>query len=209
MGAGVARLVRSSRLLPLVAVLVSGVILTWSLGWWSGTSSAVDSSGTAALTLFPPGQRPLVPTLRGTTLAGKPMDLANLRGHVVVLNVWASWCAPCRAESPALSRVSKQTYARGVRFVGIDTRDNLAAARAFRAGYDITYPSFIDQRGELVLAFTQVIPVGAIPSTLVIDSTGHITARVIGAIDYSTLRGLIADTLRESSLSKPGSAGPR
>jgi len=199
-------------------VLVTGVagiaVLTWSLGWWVGTTppaqggpggkpgstSSYGSAGNVAtgLTLFAAKDRPMVPALRGSTLDGLPFDLADLRGHVVVLNVWASWCGPCRAESPSLSRASKATYHLGVRFVGIDTRDQASAAQAFRRAFGITYPSVVDTDGQLMLAFAKVIPISAIPSTLVIDSSGHITARVIGPIDYTTLRGLISDVLNEA-----------
>ncbi len=121
------------------------------------------------------------------------LDLADLRGHVVVLNVWGSWCAPCRAEAPDLAAISKETESRGVRFVGIDVRDNPAAARAFARSYGITYPSFDDQNGLVLAQFTGIIPVSAVPSTLVVDKSGVIRARVVGQVDGSTLRGLIQD----------------
>lgn len=194
--------------------LLGVVVLTWSLGWWvgaapsaqggfagkSGSTSHYGSVGNVAagLTMFAAEDRPMVPALQGSTLDGVPFDLASLRGHVVVVNAWASWCGPCRAESPGLSRASKATYRQGVRFVGIDTRDQASAAQAFRRAFGITYPSVVDTDGRLMLAFAKVIPISGIPSTLVIDPAGHITARVIGPIDYTTLRGRISDVLKEA-----------
>jgi len=209
------------------AGLAIALVLTWRLGWWtgisppatgsgglptSGSSSSSDSAGDTGtgLTLFRDGSRPTVPALQGTTLDGKAFDLASLRGHVVVLNAWATWCGPCRAESPGLARASKATYNRGVRFVGIDTRDQASAALAFRRAFGITYPSVVDTDGRLMLAFARVIPISGIPSTLIVDPSGRITARVIGPIDYTTLRGLISDVLKESDdRATPSRAGSR
>jgi len=210
-----------------VAVLVVVSALTWSLGWWTGSSPQAVRSGVPApagssssngssgsvgvgLTLFPVGSRPTIPPLQAATLDGKAFDLADLRGHVVVLNAWASWCGPCRAESPGLSRASKATYSRGVRFVGIDTRDQASAALAFRRAFGITYPSVVDTDGRLLLAFARIIPISGIPSTLIVDPSGHITARVVGPIRYTVLRGLISDVLNESSAKPtPSRAGSR
>jgi len=97
--------------------------------------------------------------------------------------------------------VSDETRAAGVRFVGIDTRDNDAAARAYTREFAISYPSLVDDDGGLMLAFGRTIPVSAVPSTVVVDARGRIAARVIGAVTYATLRGLVEDTLAERSTS--------
>jgi thiol-disulfide isomerase/thioredoxin len=104
-----------------------------------------------------------------------------------------AWCAPCRAEAPDLARISAETASRGVRFVGIDVRDNAAAAQAFLRHYGITYPSFDDQGGLVLVQFTGLVPVGAVPSTIVVDKQGIVRARAVGRIDATTLRGLIDD----------------
>lgn len=148
------------------------------------------------------GQRKPAPALRGRTLDGVQLSLASYRGKVVVLNVWGSWCAPCRAEAPDLRRVAADTRSRGVRFLGIDTRDNDAAARAFVREFDIPYPSLVDDDGSLLLALRDTVPAQAIPSTIVMDRRGRIAARVVGRVTYSTLTGLIDDLLAET----PGGA---
>ena len=166
-------------------------------GGGGGGAVSADEDITTGLTRWAPGQRITVPALRGTTLDGEHLDIADWRGQVVVSNTWGSWCAPCRKEAPDLARVWAATKAAGVRFVGIDTRDNDAAARAFTAGYRIGYPSLIDRDGELLLGFARVIPVSAVPTTIVVDPAGRVAARVIGAITAATLRGLIDDLRAE------------
>lgn len=158
----------------------------------SGPASGAGDMGTG-LTLYPDDKGIPLPDLKGRTITGDMLVLRDLRGHVVVLNVWGSWCAPCRAEAPGLAAISKETEPRGVRFVGIDVRDNPAAARAFERTYGITYPSFDDQNGLVLAQFTGIIPVGAVPSTVVADRNGVIRARVVGRVDPKTLRGLISD----------------
>lgn len=186
---------------------VLALLLTWRLGWWDSSSprpNATSSrSGSSeqfgpALSLYPPGARKLSPPLTGSTLSGGHFDLAGLRGHVVVINVWGSWCGPCRHEAPILARVSHQTYSKGVRFVGLDERDHDAAARAFERSFGITYPSMVDPDGQQLLPFGQVIPINAIPSTLVLDPAGRIAARFVGEVDETTLRGVIHDTLAQA-----------
>ncbi|GAA4127392.1 TlpA disulfide reductase family protein [Nocardioides fonticola] len=181
----------------LIIVSVVGV------GWWQvrHLKATAGNDGTSAgvgLTLYQGDAGIALPRISGKTVEGKSLDLADLRGHVLVLNVWGSWCAPCRAEAPDLAAISAETAARGVRFAGIDVRDNPAAARAFASNFGITYPSFDDQNGLVLAQFTGIIPVSAVPSTLVVDRNGIIRARVVGQVDDSTLRGLIEDAEKVS-----------
>lgn len=165
----------------------------------AGHRAAQQGNGAASgLTAYPSGGRPPAPELAGETLDGSRIGLADLRGHVVVLNVWGSWCMPCRKEAPDLARAARETSPQGVRFVGIDTRDNADAARAFVRTFKVPYPSLIDKDGQLLLAFNGVIPVSAVPSTVVVDPDGRIAARVVGPVTYDTLRGLIDDVRAES-----------
>ena len=156
------------------------------------------------LTRWSPADRPRLPRLRGRTLDGTWLDVSEWRGRVVVVNTWGSWCGPCRAEAPDLRRVSQESLTAGVRFVGIDTRDNDAAAREFTREFAISYPSLVDRDGRVMLEFGPTIPVSAVPTTVVVDARGRIAARVIGAVTYPTLRGLVDDTLAEPT---PSSAG--
>jgi thiol-disulfide isomerase/thioredoxin len=156
----------------------------------SGASSSGASGSGVGVTTFPVGQRPTIPDLSGPTLGGGSLALSSLRGHVVVLNVWASWCEPCRAESPALARVARDTVSAGVHFVGVDEQDRAEAARTFAASAGTTYPHLVDSDGKL-LASLRLVPSSGIPSTLVLDSSGHVAARVIGAVDATAFEALV------------------
>ena len=158
---------------------------------------------TTGLSRWPPGQRAPAPPLRGRTLDGKALSLADFRGNVVVVNVWGSWCSPCRAEAPDLRRAANETRARGGRFLGIDTRDNAAAARAFVREFAIPYPSLVDEEGSLLLSLRDTVPARAIPSTMLVDRRGRIAARVVGQVTYPTLTGLIDNLLAEAPRGKP------
>lgn len=179
--------------LGLVAVLLTGALL-WQLRPGEVPGDARAEVPRSGLTLYPGDAGIPLPNVTGKTLDGARLDLADLRGNVVVLNVWGSWCAPCREESPDLVQVASETQDRAVRFVGIDVRDNPAAAKAYERTFGITYPSFDDQDGTILAQFSGIIPVSAVPSTAVIDKQGVVRARVVGIIDATTLRGLIEDT---------------
>lgn len=195
MGVGVGERIRAVRTLTVLAVVI-GVV---AVGLWQAYQfkTGVADSGIAdagyGLTLLPGEKGIPLPQIEGQTIGGDTLSLQSLRGRVVVLNVWGSWCAPCRDEAPDLAAISEETAARGVRFVGIDVRDNPAAARTFERSYGITYPSFDDQHGLVLAQFTGIIPVSAVPSTLVVDRNGVIRSRVVGRVDGTTLRGLIKD----------------
>jgi len=110
---------------------------------------------------------------------------------VVVLNFWGSWCTVCRQEAPALAVAARQLKPSGVQFVGVDVEDNTASAKAYMQHYGMAYPSLNDP-GDLIAAeFNQLIPISALPSTLVISPDGKIAGRVIGAASVQDLRRLI------------------
>jgi thiol-disulfide isomerase/thioredoxin len=154
----------------------------------------VSGSGT---TVYKAGSRPAAPEVSGTTLAGKHVTLASFRGSVVVINFWGSWCAPCRAEAPDLEALATRLQSRGVRFLGIDIQDTPAGADAFMHTFQITYPSLNDPGDEIALAFRGTVPPAAIPSTLVIDRSGRIAARVVGSVSYNGLKPLLTRVAAE------------
>ncbi len=152
-------------------------------------------SGRASLTVFHPGQGPVAPEVSGRTLTGTMLRLGQYRGDVVVMNFWGSWCTPCRAEAPALAALAQRFHAAGVRFVGVDIRDSVAAALAFQRDFRISYPSFNDPGGSIVLRFSASVSPAGIPTTLVIARDGRVSARVIGSVSYNGLRQLIRTAL--------------
>lgn len=115
------------------------------------------------------------------------LKLSSLRGSIVVLNFWASWCGPCREEAPDLQAAWIDYQDRGVRFVGVDERDDRAAALAFVDEFGITYPSVFDPAGSLADDFAFL----GLPSTFVIDAEGNIVYRFTGFIDGPTLRSAL------------------
>jgi peroxiredoxin len=146
-------------------------------------------------TIFPAGQRLPLPAVSGRTLTGGTLSLAEDRGHVIVLNFWGSWCSVCQQEAPALALAARQFTPSGVRFVGVDVDDNSASARAYMQQHGLGYPSLSDP-GDLIAAeFNRLIPVAALPSTLVISPDGRIAGRVIGAVSVPDLRRLIKAAL--------------
>ena len=159
---------------------------------------ADDSLG--AITQVKPADRQPAPALTGTTLDGEQLDLADYRGKVVVLNVWASWCGPCREEIPALERVYQDTRSRDVAFVGILARDrSLDAARAFARRYGMSYPSLVDPDGQLVLSFRGTLPPAALPSTLVLDRQGRIAVRALTPLTERQLRSVLDPVIAEEA----------
>jgi thiol-disulfide isomerase/thioredoxin len=166
----------------------------------SGSGSGAPAGRSAAgVTVVPEGERRPLGEIRGVTLDGKRLDVAGHRGEVVVINVWASWCAPCRAEMPHLVRAAEETEGRGVRFVGINTRDGDDLAAAFEEKYGANYPSLSDPTGRLLLSgFPKgTLPPQAVPSTVVVDREGRVAARALGALSYKGLRGMLDPVLAE------------
>lgn len=145
-----------------------------------------------------PADRVTAPEVEGVTLQGDSLSLSDFDGDVIVLNVWGSWCAPCRAEAETLQEVAAKTGPDGVQFVGLNTRDQTAAALAFERRFGVEYPSLVDADGQLQLAFSDSLPPSAIPSTLIIDRSGRVAARVLGATTYTQLKGLVDDVAAET-----------
>jgi thiol-disulfide isomerase/thioredoxin len=155
-------------------------------------------AGDGSITMVAADQRGEPVELAGPTGTGEQLSVTAWRGDVVVLNVWYAGCAPCRAEAPDLASVAREEASRGVRFLGINTRDGAAAAEAFERSYDLPYPSILDaSTGAALLALRGQVPPQAVPSTLVLDRQGRIAARVLGRVDASTLRGLVEDVAGE------------
>ena len=152
-----------------------------------GSSIAQESfvSGNGSISYIKPSDRIAAPALSGMTLSGK--NYTYNVGQVAVVNVWASWCAPCRAEAPTLAALSEK-YTE-VAFMGILTRDNPVNAEAFARRFALPYPTLIDD--AVLIGFRKSLPANAIPSTVLIDKRGNVAARVSGEVTYSSLAELI------------------
>lgn len=133
----------------------------------------------------------------GTTYDGDAFASADALGDVLVLNVWYASCPPCRQEAPDLQEIHEDYADQGVRFVGVNVRDEAGPALAFEEKYGLTYPSLPDLDATIMYALRGQVSPNAVPSTLVIDREGRVAARISGAADPSTLRAMIDKVLAE------------
>lgn len=181
--------------------VAAGVLLAVTAGCTTsgaGTGAKGYIAGDGAVTTIKAAERRYVPDLAGKTLAGKELDLTQLKGNIVVLNVWASWCGPCRSEADDLVAAADQLGPEGVEFVGINVRDSEVAALAFTRNHGVTYDSFFDPKGDMLLKFYGLLTLSSIPTTIVVDSKGRIAALIAGELTTSTLVGVVDDVLAES-----------
>jgi peroxiredoxin len=178
------------------ALLVSACSSGGTSGGGGDTNYITGSDGIATVDQ---GDRADVPDLSGKTVDGAQLDIDDYKGKVVVLNVWGSWCPPCRAEAKNFEKVYQDVKDQGVQFVGINTRDtSTGPAKAFEKEYGVSYPSLYDPAGKLMLRFKKgTLNPQAIPSTLVIDREGKIAARTLQALSEEKLRKMLDPVLAE------------
>jgi thiol-disulfide isomerase/thioredoxin len=189
--------------LPVAVVTAALTLSACSSGGKSGgggdTNFVASDPDSGVQTVAASHRRP-TGTLAGPTLQGTKLDVASFKGKVVVINVWGSWCSPCRAEASTLVKAANADKAKGVAFVGIDTRDtNKDQGVAFEKGYHVPYPSLYDPTGKLLV---QGFPKGTlnpqgIPTTIVLDKQGRIAARNLGAVNESKLDEMINPLIAE------------
>ena len=195
---------RSRRSAPLVAALAAAALLLTAC---AGTDAVdTDAAGgpqlealeSASTGLLPPAERGPAPDLRGDTVTGGTADLSSLRGQVVVVNFWASWCAPCLAEADDLKKVSEATAGQGVSFLGVNIKDNRSAAARFEKTREIPYPSLYDQPGVSLLRFRSLVPQTP-PSTVLVDRQGRLAGIFRGAVLASELQPVVERLAAEKS----------
>jgi len=132
-------------------------------------------------------------SFQGQLLAdNRPWSSASARGQVLVVNFWASWCGPCRAEQPALSAVARADRSRGVVFIGVNVQDTRAAALAYTREFGVPYPSLFDPSATTATR----LPAVALPTTFILDRDGVIAHQLTGKTTVAILRdrldGLLA-----------------
>ena len=174
------------------AVVTAGVLAgcgaeSWEKGCTTSPKGVIECT---------PDQRPRVSEVTGELLDGGTYDVAHDRGKVVVVNFWGSWCNPCRAEADDLETTYQATKAKGVTFVGVNSRDDRDAAKAFERGR-ATFPSVYDPTGKVALKFdvTQV----STPSTLILDRQGRIAVAMRRPTVVSELRPLVERVAAEAT----------
>jgi thiol-disulfide isomerase/thioredoxin len=182
---------RSASLLLAVLALAGSAACSSEVGS-SGDQGFV--SGKGIITAVDPADRRSPEPVEGETLDGEQVSLADYAGQVVVVNVWGSWCGPCRKEAPMLADASRDLAKDDVVFLGINTRDqSRAAAQAFVRRFEIPYPSLYDPDGRTLLSFRDSLAMSSIPSTVVVDAEGRAAGRVLGELSRATLDGLVEE----------------
>ena len=165
-----------------VAVLALGLVVGRAVMHSSGARAFPSEVASGTLPTAPGFD---LPNLDG----GGTTSLASLRGRVVILNFWASWCNPCKDEAPILEDFwVTEAKPNGIAMVGIDSQDLSDDARAFAKTYRLTYPLVHDDGGDIGRAYG----VGAFPETFVIDAQGHAVAWFPGEVTAKGLREAVA-----------------
>lgn len=154
------------------------------------------ASATAPGTVIPAAARKPAAAMKGTLISGGTFELASHQGRVVLINFWASWCAPCVTESPMLNTVYQTMKGRGVDFVGVDIKDERQAAQSFITDKHMTYPMVYDEPARTALQLG--VPIGGLPITALIDRAGRVAGVYLGQVyrpDLQTaLQKLAAET---------------
>jgi thiol-disulfide isomerase/thioredoxin len=179
---------RSIALVTVLLVALAGCGVGQGAVASGDTFEFVAPGGQTQIFYDPPGERGAVRGLSGESLLepGRTIGLDDFPGQVVVLNVWGSWCGPCREEMPALQMVHEQTQPHGVTLLGIDVRDDRDAARDFLRDRGITYPSIYDNPGRSLLAL-RGFPRNTVPSTIVLDRRHRVAAIFLQAVRLGEL----------------------
>lgn len=188
-GPGVAARISRGRLLAgmLVAVVLLAVAGGLAAARLSSTPAPATGSTPGVLTVGA-----LAPTLSGTTLDGRSLSLADLRGKPVVVNFWASWCAPCKQEFPAFKAVLGRHQADGLTVLGVLYNDGAVPARGFVAQEGATWQTLLDPSGGAARTFE----VFGAPESFLIDRSGVVRARILGGLTESSLEQAVAPILR-------------
>jgi cytochrome c biogenesis protein CcmG/thiol:disulfide interchange protein DsbE len=153
---------RAAQAVSVVIVLVLAGVLVWRIA---------SSGGVTAGEPAPPL------TLRRLDTTGT-LSLASLRGKVVAINFWASWCGPCRDEAPLLERTWRENRAKGFVLLGVDANDSSGEARKFIRKHGLTYPIVHDAHGSMLGHWG----VPGLPTTFVVDREGRVVAKVLGGL---------------------------
>ena len=178
-----------------VPVLALFALLTWAVVQTGGNAGTFGvNSEFGQVSLSPQAAK----DFSLTTLDGATIDLAGLQGKVVMLDFWASWCAPCRFEAPDLVMVYLEYVDRGVEFVGVNIWDQLQGAIEYIDLYQITYPNGVDEKGTIAISYG----VRGIPEKYFIDRDGIIVKKFVGPVDADILRTTLDELLAQGS---PGS----
>lgn len=147
-------------------------------------------AGDGSVTEYQEAERGDPVVFTGELFDGQAVTAESLRGKPVLLNFWYAGCAPCRAEAPDLQKLSEE-FKDKIAFYGVNVRDEKNTAEAFERSFNITYPSFKDVSGKVLLALSTYVPAQAVPTTVILDDKGRVASRVLGQANPSILKTLV------------------
>ncbi|HHW83454.1 MAG TPA: TlpA family protein disulfide reductase [Actinomycetales bacterium] len=178
------------------AVLALTLSSCASIGKPEGAAGAGYQAGDGSFVTWDVEERGAPVELTGETYDGGSVDLAEWRGDVVVMNFWYAACPPCRKEAPDLVELHEE-YPE-IHMLGVNPRDDAGAAQAFERTFEIPYPSLWDKDASGVAAMQGLVPLQAMPTTVILDREGRVASRILGQADPTILRGLVDDALAEA-----------
>ena len=191
------------RAVTAAAVAVFGALVLLLAGCTAQTPGLLSSSPSPGylsadetVREIPADQRDDPVTFTGTTDTGEQADSTAWAGSVVVVNFWYAACPPCRAEAPDLAAIYADYP--DVHMLGINPRDDAGTAEAFERTFEVPFPSLWDRDAAGVAAMQGVVPLQAMPTTVVLDGEGRVAARILGQVNPTILRGLIDDVAAEA-----------
>jgi peroxiredoxin len=157
-----------------------------------GTFDFVSPGGKTDIFYDPPEGRGTIGDVTGPDLmTDQPIHLSDFAAKVVVINIWGSWCAPCRTETPELEKVFTATKQLGVQFLGIDVRDDRSAAKDFVTDRHVTYPSIFDPPMRTAIALGRNYPTSVVPTTMVLDRQHRVAAVFLRALLAEDLQPVV------------------
>jgi thiol-disulfide isomerase/thioredoxin len=171
---------RRGWLFATVAVAALGLGILAAQLWIRPAAVAKDASALLAITL--------------PDTSGREQALGQWRGRVLVVNFWATWCAPCREEMPLFVRAQREMGAKGLQFVGIAV-DDAAKVRAFADEIGLNYPALVGGYGAMELSKTLGNSIMALPFTVVVDRTGAVALTHLGPIKEAQLDAILRQLL--------------
>ena len=186
-GAMKRNLIIIASVLPIAAFFA---LLVWAVaerGGMAGGFAVNDTFGEASVKHRP------APDFTAQTVDGKTVRLSDLKGRVVMLDFWTSWCPPCRREAPTLAEVYREYQGKNVEFIGVAIWDDPEDVSRFVESFDISYPNLVDARGRIGISYGVI----GIPEKFFIDPNGDVVRKLVGPIESETLRDAL-DALLES-----------
>jgi thiol-disulfide isomerase/thioredoxin len=168
--------------------LVALAVVAWTVRSYfsaAGGPAGGTGGGPAMLAGAPAASYPV------KTLAGASDSLANYRGHVVLVNLWASWCAPCRSETPALQQLYQRDRGKGLVVLGIDQGESSNAAAAFAKEMNLSYPILVDEDQQYGRAYAAV----GLPTSLIVDPAGRIVRGIDGELTLAQMQAAVEPLL--------------